>query len=61
MRAEKIDARKQHPQLLKRNLPCRLFVLRPGELVAVDFLLPQTESVSVPVDDLQQLLWPVSK
>jgi len=53
MGVPEIYALQKEPQLLSCNLCCFRLVRRPGELVLFQALQPQTETVLVPIDDLQ--------
>src|SRR5208337_203365 len=53
VRVPEIDALQEKAQLLSGNLCCFSLVCRPGKLVLFQALQPQTETVLVPIDDLQ--------
>jgi hypothetical protein len=48
-----INTLQKKAQLLARNLCCLRLICRPGELVLLQALQPQAETVLVPVDDFQ--------
>ena len=54
MRLPKIDPIEQHSQLFHGYLARLSFRVRPGEPVALKALLPQAETVAVPVQRLQE-------
>src|SRR5271157_2962064 len=53
VRVPEIDALQEEAQLLSGNLCCLNLVRRPGKLVLFQALQPQTETVLVPIEDLQ--------
>ena len=55
MGVPEINPVQDHPELIHCDLLRCLFALRPGEVVALESLLPQAEACSVPVQRLQQL------
>ena len=54
VRLPEIHAIQKHAQLIDRDFSCRFFVSRPGEVIALQALLPQTESVAVSVHRFQE-------
>jgi hypothetical protein len=55
MGMEEIDAIKQHRYFIGSKLSGLLIGLGPGEPISLEPLLPQAESVSIPVECLQEL------
>src|SRR5208337_3419407 len=53
VRVPEIYALQKEAQLLSGNLCCLCLVCRPGELVLFQTFQPQTETVLVPIEDLQ--------
>jgi hypothetical protein len=58
---EEINPVEQHLELFEPYLARRFFALRPGEPILLQFLLPETKTISIPVDDLYQLMLSITE
>ncbi len=58
---EEINAGKKHGQLLPCNLPCLRFRLRPRKLIFFKTLLPQAETVALPIQRFYQRPVPIAE